>query len=211
MEGLKARSRYVVAVRDVTNVEACFLKMERGDLIKLDRLAGDGLLTNAWDGATCVRNGQTGSIQSHDVWVLATITEPEEEMVKMFKMNKVELETLNKKMIESIEENKNAKNYFTLEEYASEFFNVPEQTSSKSGVISNVSKSGKKIPLWAKESEPIRQALLQRTPDNLKNEGTVFLESWLTYLIASDALKDACIFQQWVFFGLVSLLFYNCL
>ena len=82
-------------------------------------------------------------------------------MVKMFKMNKVELETLNKKMVESIEENKNAKNYFTLEEYASEFFNLPTQETSKSGVISNVSKSGKKIPIWAKESEPIKNALLQ--------------------------------------------------
>ena len=33
-------------------------------MVKLDRVAGDGLLTNAWDSATCLRNKQTGSVQS---------------------------------------------------------------------------------------------------------------------------------------------------
>ena len=37
---------------------------KKGDLVKLDRVAGDGLLTNAWDSATCLRNKQTGSVQS---------------------------------------------------------------------------------------------------------------------------------------------------
>ena len=60
-----------------------------------------------------------------DVWVLATLTEPDEEMVKMFKMNKMELENLNKKMLASIDERRPDKQYFTLEEYASEFFNTP--------------------------------------------------------------------------------------
>lgn len=36
----------------------------KGDLVRLDRVAGDGLLTNAWDSATCLRNKASGSVQS---------------------------------------------------------------------------------------------------------------------------------------------------
>ena len=77
-----------------------------------------------------------------DVWVLATLTEPDEEMVKMFKMNKMELENLNKKMLASIDERRPDKQYFTLEEYASEFFNTPgkrffQRISSDSSLFSS--------------------------------------------------------------------------
>lgn len=67
----------------------------------------------------------------------------------MFKMNKMELENLNKKMLASIDDRRPDKQYFTLEEYASEFFNVPGETKTKSGVIANMNKK-KLIPLWAK-------------------------------------------------------------
>ena len=71
-------------------------------------------------------------------------------MAKMFKMNKMELENLNKKMLASIDDNRPDKAYFTLEEYASEFFNAPGETKTKSGVIANVTKGRKFVPLWAK-------------------------------------------------------------
>ena len=66
-------------------------------------------------------------------------------------MNKMELENLNNKRLAQIDENRLDKQYFTLEEYASEFFNSPGERKTKSGVISNINKK-KLIPLWAKVS-----------------------------------------------------------
>ena len=69
-------------------------------------------------------------------------------------------------------------NYYTLEEYASEFFRQGKK-SDMSGVISI--KTGKTVPDWSKTIEPITAPLLARTPDRLQTDAMLIFLSILKY------------------------------
>ena len=183
LEGLKARSRFVVAIRKVekAQVEAGFLTFDKGDLLILDDVAGQNLMTASWGAARNERTGFAGSVQSQNVWILSTLQKPDAEMVKLFKMNELELEKLSRKTMAASNMEMNGPsgdNYYTLEEYASEFFRQDKKNDS-SGVI-NV-KSGKTAPDWCKTIEPINAPLLQRTPGRLHTDAMLMFLSILKY------------------------------
>ena len=158
LEGLKARSRFVVATRKIEKhqVEPGFLTFDKGDLLILDDVAGQNLMTSSWGAARNERSGMAGSVQEQNVWILSTLQKPEESMIKLLKMNDLELEKLNRKNMAAtaVEMSSNPNdNFYTLEEYAAEFF----RRDTKSQVSSVISvKSGNTVPDWCKATEPIQ-------------------------------------------------------
>lgn len=79
LDGLKKRSRYVVALnsQEVSEDEDGYLRFHRGDLIQLeDGVTGEYLTNNTWAKGENVRTGQSGDFASDLVYVIPTITKP---------------------------------------------------------------------------------------------------------------------------------------
>ena len=87
-------------------------------------------MANSWAPARNERTGIAGSVQAQNVWVLSTLQKPEPEMIKLFKMSDLELEKLSRKNMSAaaLEIAGNQKNFYNLQEYASEFFRKDEKS-----------------------------------------------------------------------------------
>ena len=100
MEGLRTRSKYVVAMQKNPDKVASgedgskFLKFKKGDLIMLDEPAGNNLLTSSWASGTNSTTAESGDFPADCVWVLPTLTKPSSVTLDLFKMSKSELESL---------------------------------------------------------------------------------------------------------------------
>ena len=99
LEGLKARSRYVVSLRNMAPDElsnAQFDNFEKGDLLTLSGTATDNLMSQSWATATNERTGEEGSVHSQNVYILPTLAKPDSKILKLFKMSETELSNLRK-------------------------------------------------------------------------------------------------------------------
>lgn len=178
VEGLRARSQFAVGKTDLPQhmVQEGDLAFTRGDLIILDQVAGKALLSENEAHGRCERTGFSGNVRSDNVWVVPTLLKPDEELVKLFKMTDVELERLNRKTMSAaqMDQTESSAKYYTLQEYAQDFFRNENKGKSSRGVIA-FDKS-KSQASWAKSTQPITQPLLIKTPDYLTSDaGHMFL------------------------------------
>uniref|UniRef100_A0AAY5KWT3 Myosin VIIAa n=1 Tax=Esox lucius TaxID=8010 RepID=A0AAY5KWT3_ESOLU len=84
LEGLRNRSKYVVALQDNTNPggeESTFLSFQKGDLILLDLETGQQVMTSGWAHGINERTNQKGDFPVDAVYVLPTVTRPQVEIV----------------------------------------------------------------------------------------------------------------------------------
>ena len=78
LEGLRSRSKYVVAMMDYQSMGegSAFLSFRKGDLIVLDNETGEDVMQSGWCFGTCERTGAKGDFPAECVYSLPTLEKP---------------------------------------------------------------------------------------------------------------------------------------
>jgi len=84
LEGLKKRSKFVIALQDykAPGEGSSFLTFQKGDLIILeDESTGETVLNSGWCVGTCERTGEKGDFPAETVYVLPSLTKPPSDIL----------------------------------------------------------------------------------------------------------------------------------
>uniref|UniRef100_A0A8C7NRC6 Myosin VIIAb n=1 Tax=Oncorhynchus mykiss TaxID=8022 RepID=A0A8C7NRC6_ONCMY len=81
LEGLRKRSKFVVALLDSGGEDSTFLSFSKGDLILLDEHCGEQVMTSGWAHGVNDRTKQQGDFPADCVYVLPTVTRPQYDIV----------------------------------------------------------------------------------------------------------------------------------
>ncbi|KAK7499213.1 hypothetical protein BaRGS_00009473, partial [Batillaria attramentaria] len=85
LEGLKKRSKYVIAIQDYSSQDGPnFLTFQKGDLIVLEQHSGENVMNSGWCSGENMRTSHKGDFPAECVYVLPTITRPPEEILNLF-------------------------------------------------------------------------------------------------------------------------------
>nr|XP_058950063.1 unconventional myosin-VIIa-like [Pocillopora verrucosa] len=166
LEGLRKRSKYVVAMVDYQSPaeSSSFLSFKKGDLITLESDTGETVLNSGWCYGICERTGRKGDFPAECVYVLPTITKPSADTMSLF--NDQSLES-SEKIIATTqtaiyqEEVESFEKPHTLYEYSIEHFLPPAKRTLSKALQSQVKRRDKNIS-WAFTKDPIKQPLLKR-------------------------------------------------
>uniref|UniRef100_A0A8C5C5Y1 Myosin VIIAa n=1 Tax=Gadus morhua TaxID=8049 RepID=A0A8C5C5Y1_GADMO len=102
LEGLRKRSKFVVALQDNPNPageESTFLSFLKGDLILLDQDTGEQVLNSGWAHGINERTNQRGDFPADCVYVLPTMTKPQPDIVVCLSVCLSVFHTLSRVMI----------------------------------------------------------------------------------------------------------------
>ncbi|XP_054950686.2 unconventional myosin-VIIa [Pan paniscus] len=162
LEGLRKRSKYVVALQDNPNPageESGFLSFAKGDLIILDHDTGEQVMNSGWANGINERTKQRGDFPTDSVYVMPTVTMPPRDIVALVTMTPDQRQDVVRLLqLRTAEPEVRAKPY-TLEEFSYDYFRPPPK-HTLSRVM--VSKARGKDRLWSHTREPLKQALLKK-------------------------------------------------
>ncbi|ELR60057.1 Myosin-VIIa, partial [Bos mutus] len=162
LEGLRKRSKYVVALQDNPNPageESGFLSFAKGDLLILDHDTGEQVMNSGWASGINERTKQRGDFPTDCVYVMPTVTMPPREIVALVTMTPDQRQDVIRLLqLRTAEPEARAKPY-TLEEFSYDYFRPPPK-HTLSRVM--VSKARGKDRLWSHTREPLKQALLKK-------------------------------------------------
>ncbi|XP_014645839.1 PREDICTED: unconventional myosin-VIIa [Ceratotherium simum simum] len=162
LEGLRKRSKYVVALQDNPNPageDSGFLSFAKGDLIILDHDTGEQVMNSGWANGINERTKQRGDFPTDCVYVMPTVTMPPREIVALVTMTPAQRQDVIRLLqLRAAEPEARAKPY-TLEEFSYDYFRPPPK-HTLSRVM--VSKARGKDRLWSHTREPLKQALLKK-------------------------------------------------
>ncbi|XP_059187522.1 myosin VIIAa [Centropristis striata] len=162
LEGLRKRSKFVVALQDnpnPTGEESTFLSFLKGDLILLDQDTGEQVLNSGWAHGVNERTNQRGDFPADCVYVLPTVTRPQQEIVALVTMTPDQRqESVRVSQLIMPESDGRIKPY-TLEEFSYDYFRPPpKHTLSRVMVTKNRGKD----KMWSCTREPLKQPLLKK-------------------------------------------------
>uniref|UniRef100_A0A668VF82 Myosin VIIAa n=1 Tax=Oreochromis aureus TaxID=47969 RepID=A0A668VF82_OREAU len=162
LEGLRKRSKFVVALQDnpnPTGEESTFLSFRKGDLILLDQETGEQVLNSGWAHGINERTNQKGDFPADCVYVLPTMTRPQQDIVALVTMTPEQRqESVRVSQVVMVETDDRMKPY-TLEEFSYDYFRPPpKHTLSRVMVTKNRGKD----KLWSCTREPLKQPLLKK-------------------------------------------------
>uniref|UniRef100_A0A3B4GL09 Myosin VIIA n=1 Tax=Pundamilia nyererei TaxID=303518 RepID=A0A3B4GL09_9CICH len=162
LEGLRKRSKFVVALQDnpnPTGEESTFLSFRKGDLILLDQETGEQVLNSGWAHGVNERTNQKGDFPVDCVYVLPTMTRPQQDIVALVTMTPEQRqESVRVSQVVMVETDDRTKPY-TLEEFSYDYFRPPpKHTLSRVMVTKNRGKD----KLWSCTREPLKQPLLKK-------------------------------------------------
>uniref|UniRef100_A0A8C3VGU1 Myosin VIIA n=1 Tax=Catagonus wagneri TaxID=51154 RepID=A0A8C3VGU1_9CETA len=184
LEGLRKRSKYVVALQDNPNPageESGFLSFAKGDLITLDHDTGEQVMNSGWASGINERTKQRGDFPTDCVYVMPTVTLPPREIVALVTMTPDQRQDVTRLLqLRTAEPEARAKPY-TLEEFSYDYFRPPPK-HTLSRVM--VSKARGKDRLWSHTREPLKQALLKKIlgSEELSQEACMAFVAVLKYM-----------------------------
>ncbi|XP_029391530.1 unconventional myosin-VIIa [Mus pahari] len=184
LEGLRKRSKYVVALQDNPNPageESGFLSFAKGDLIILDHDTGEQVMNSGWANGINERTKQRGDFPTDCVYVMPTVTLPPREIVALVTMTPDQRQDVVRLLqLRTAEPEVRAKPY-TLEEFSYDYFRPPPK-HTLSRVM--VSKARGKDRLWSHTREPLKQALLKKIlgSEELSQEACMAFVAVLKYM-----------------------------
>ncbi|EPQ08295.1 Myosin-VIIa [Myotis brandtii] len=184
LEGLRKRSKYVVALQDNPNPageESGFLSFVKGDLIILDHDTGEQVMNSGWANGINERTKQRGDFPTDCVYVMPTVTMPLREIVALVTMTPDQRQDVIRLLqLRAPEPEVRAKPY-TLEEFSYDYFRPPPK-HTLSRVM--VSKARGKDRLWSHTREPLKQALLKKIlgSEELSQEACMAFIAMLKYM-----------------------------
>ncbi|KAM4628290.1 unconventional myosin-VIIa-like [Polymixia lowei] len=162
LEGLRKRSKFVVALQDnpnPTGEESTFLSFLKGDLILLDQDTGEQVLNSGWAHGINERTNQRGDFPADCVYVLPTVTRPQPDVVALVNMTPDQRqECVRVSQLVLTESDERMKPY-TLEEFSYDYFRPPPKHTLSRVMIT---KNRGKDKLWSCTREPIKQPLLKK-------------------------------------------------
>ncbi|XP_047987944.1 myosin-VIIa isoform X1 [Leguminivora glycinivorella] len=163
LEGLKKRSKFVIALQDykAPGEGSSFLTFQKGDLIILEEdSTGESVLNNGWCIGRCERTVERGDFPAETVYVLPALTKPPPDILALFCMEgashgrKVPTATLNG--------TETRDKPHTLIEYAMDHFRLPPKRTVSKALTLSTAKRGGTEELWRHSREPIKQPLLKK-------------------------------------------------
>nr|XP_034374213.1 unconventional myosin-VIIa isoform X2 [Arvicanthis niloticus] len=184
LEGLRKRSKYVVALQDNSNPageDSGFLSFAKGDLIILDHDTGEQVMNSGWANGINERTKQRGDFPTDCVYVMPTVTLPPREIVALVTMTPDQRQDVVRLLqLRAAEPEVRTKPY-TLEEFSYDYFRPPPK-HTLSRVM--VSKARGKDRLWSHTREPLKQALLKKIlgSEELSQEACMAFIAVLKYM-----------------------------
>ncbi|KAM7085090.1 unconventional myosin-VIIa isoform 3-T3 [Molossus nigricans] len=184
LEGLRKRSKYVVALQDNPNPageESGFLGFAKGDLIILDHDTGEQVMSSGWANGINERTKQRGDFPTDCVYVMPTVTMPLREIVALVTMTPDQRQDVIRLMQLRTPEPEVRTKPYTLEEFSYDYFRPPPK-HTLSRVM--VSKARGKDRLWSHTREPLKQALLKKIlgSEELSQEACMAFIAMLKYM-----------------------------
>ncbi|XP_070399828.1 myosin VIIAa [Nothobranchius furzeri] len=162
LEGLRQRSKFVVALQDYSNSagdESTFLSFLKGDLILLNQEIGEQVLTSGWAHGINERTNQRGDFPADCVYVLPSMTRPQPEVVVLVTMTPDQRQESVRVSQVILPEKEERQTPYTLEEFSYDYFRPPpKHTLSRVMVTKNRGKD----KLWSCSREPLKQPLLKK-------------------------------------------------
>ncbi|XP_016402939.1 myosin VIIAa [Sinocyclocheilus rhinocerous] len=162
LEGLRKRSKFVVALQDNPSPagdDSTFLSFRKGDLILLDQDTGEQVMTSGWAHGINDRTKQRGDFPADCVYVLPTVVRPPSDIVALVTMTPDQRqESIRISHVPVMETEERMKPY-TLEEFSYDYFRPPPKHTLSRVMIT---KNRGRDKLWCCTREPIKQALLKK-------------------------------------------------
>ncbi|XP_034723694.1 myosin VIIAa [Etheostoma cragini] len=162
LEGLRKRSKFVVALQDnpnPTGEESTFLSFLKGDLILLDQDTGEQVLNSGWAHGVNERTNHRGDFPADCVYVLPTMTRPQQEVVALVTMTPDQRQESVRVSQLVLPESEGRIKAYTLEEFSYDYFRPPPK-HTLSRVM--VSKNRGKDKMWSCTREPLKLPLLKK-------------------------------------------------
>ncbi|XP_035827560.1 myosin-VIIa [Aplysia californica] len=159
LEGLKKRSKFVIAIQNYENLsDPSILSLKKGDLIILDLDNGETVMNSGWCAGQHVNTQKKGSFPAECVYVLPTITRPPPEILNLF----MQSGSLNDQFQaeEDVPRESKSAVLHTLEQYSYDHFRAPPKRTL-SGTL-NRPRRKRNEELWRHAKEPIKQPLLKK-------------------------------------------------
>ncbi|XP_076184586.1 unconventional myosin-VIIa isoform X2 [Aptenodytes patagonicus] len=184
LEGLRKRSKYVVALQDNPNPvgeESGFLSFLKGDLIVLDQDTGEHVMSSGWANGFNERTKQRGDFPTDSVYVLPTVTMPPLEIVALVTMTPDQRQDVIRTSQMAISDSEERVKPYTLEEFSYDYFRPPPKHTLSRVMIT---KSRGKDKLWCYTREPIKQPLLKKIlgSEELSQEACMAFIAVLKYM-----------------------------
>ncbi|XP_010574907.1 PREDICTED: unconventional myosin-VIIa [Haliaeetus leucocephalus] len=184
LEGLRKRSKYVVALQDNPNPvgeESGFLSFLKGDLIVLDQDTGEHVMNSGWANGFNERTKQRGDFPTDSVYVLPTVTMPPLEIVALVTMTPDQRQDVIRTSQLAISDSEERVKPYTLEEFSYDYFRPPPKHTLSRVMIT---KSRGKDKLWCYTREPIKQPLLKKIlgSEELSQEACMAFIAVLKYM-----------------------------
>ncbi|XP_063838449.1 myosin-VIIa [Ostrinia nubilalis] len=186
LEGLKKRSKFVIALQDykAPGEGSSFLTFQKGDLIILEEdSTGESVLNNGWCIGRCERSMERGDFPAETVYVLPALTKPPPDILSLFCQEGAQhgrriptSSTLNG--------TETRDKPHTLLEYAMDHFRLPpKRTVSKTLTLSTAKRGGAE-ELWRHSREPIKLPLLKKlqAKEELAEEACFAFTAILKYM-----------------------------
>ncbi|KAG5837074.1 hypothetical protein ANANG_G00235400 [Anguilla anguilla] len=188
LEGLRGRSKFVVALQDnpnPTGEDSTFLSFAKGDLILLDQETGEQVMNSGWAHGINDRTKQRGDFPADCVYVLPTVTRPLPDIVALVTMTPDQRqESIRVSQLVLTDSEERVKPY-TLEEFSYDYFRPPPKHTLSRVMIT---KNRGKDKLWSCTREPIKQPLLKKYMGDYPSKRTRTVNE-LTDQIFEGALK----------------------
>uniref|UniRef100_A0A674E5X1 Unconventional myosin-VIIa-like n=1 Tax=Salmo trutta TaxID=8032 RepID=A0A674E5X1_SALTR len=180
LEGLRKRSKFVVALLDSGGEDSTFLSFSKGDLILLDEHCGEQVMTSGWAHGVNDRTKQQGDFPADCVYVLPTVTRPQYDIALVTMTPDQRRESINLSQLALAESEDKVKPY-TLEEFSYDYFRSPPK-STLSRVM--ITKGRGKERLWCCAREPLKQPLLKKVlaHEELSQEAQLAFIDIFTYM-----------------------------
>ncbi|KAG9510154.1 Myosin-VIIa, partial [Fragariocoptes setiger] len=204
LDGLKARSKFVIALQDYVGESPNYLTFNQGDLIVLgDDITGDVIDKQSWCPGELVRTKQVGEFPTENVYVLPTLTMPSPALIELFSQMSMDM-TYRNTLFNAVSQSTSFDVHglpHTLEEFAKDHFQP--RTDQKTGIVDQLKSSPKRTlqgtlnfasarrrssnatAPWKYSREPIRQPMLRRLsdkPDELHQEACHAFTNILKYM-----------------------------
>jgi myosin-7 len=169
LEGLRRKSKFVVAMMDYQSAEAdsSFLSFQKGDLIELEADDGYSVMHSGWCFGKCSRSGDEGDFPANCVYVLPAIIKPPKEILALFQESG---DAGNEAILLQVDAGRDAGEStgtvekYSIEDFAADHFRPPSKKSN-SMTLGRRSKGKTKNP-WAHDRSAIKSALLKKVGAN---------------------------------------------
>lgn len=163
LNGLKNRSKFVIALQDYKGDGPTVLSFNQGDLMILDEgHNGESVFKNGWVSAKLEKTGERGDVPTECIYVLPTTTKPPATILSVFSQDNLDdgsRHLFNYSQVNGFDAHEKP---HTLEEYAMDHFRTPPKYTLPRTLTFSSARKRNVDQLWRHSREPIKQPLLKK-------------------------------------------------